>query len=170
MTDEPLELGEPDSLKGTFWDELCQLREFRNFIFDNCYGIDVNANDLFDYAVAESIHIPSDDLDIYWMAHRKFGWEGEVAFMRLCAVRYNKFTELPEPLSDYFSRGMMDKDKYEAAKAWLDEIQCECRNSDDKELRIDHIEYNKHCQFGWKIHRPMYDEPKEEGDDVEAYW
>ena len=165
--EEPLELGEPDSLEGTWYKELEGLRDFRNFIFEGCFSIEVNANDLFHYACADSITVYSDDLDIFWMVRKKFGREGEVAFMSLCAGMYEEYDEAPEPLDEYFTRGIMDKDRYEEAKKWLDSIRCECWKG--RGISNPEHYHDKTCMFGWKVHRPMYDEPPK-GECIARYW
>lgn len=167
--DEPLELGEPDSLEGTFHDELQQLREFRNFIFEGCWHVCINTNDVWDWASADCQQVPADELDIFWMARRKYGTEGEWAFLR----HYVDWSdgEPPDPQKPWFERGNISRDKYEEAKAWINEIRCECKGSTDKELRLEHLEYGKHCHFGWKIERPMYDPANtDEEGNVERYW
>jgi hypothetical protein len=101
------------------------------------------------------------------MGHKKFGWEGQVAFMSLCEGETEHYDEPPEPLEEYFTRKLMDKDKYEAARAWLKEIKCDCWHSRGIS-DVKHFD-TKECLFGWKIHRPMY-VPAKEGKGVEKYW
>ena len=148
-------------------EEVAELREFRTFIFEACFWVDINASDLWDWATADSVRIPSDDLDIFWIARQKFGREGEIAVMRL----FTHFDEPPDPQEPMFDRGYISREKYAEAKAWVASIRCEWQDSDDRELRSEHIEYDKHCKFGWKIERPMYDDKEVDDDNnPKRYW
>jgi hypothetical protein len=165
-----IELGEPDSLKGTWWEKYQEYKEFVDWVFgEDVFSVELNCNDFFDYACSDYVRVMSDDLDIYWMAKKKFGAEGGAAFK--CFAKHLQepeyYSEMPEPLSEYFSRGYLDRKKFDEAVAWLNEIHC-CWTGFGM-CDTSHFE-TKECCFGWKVDRPMYSTEDPEGGPSEKYW
>jgi len=63
--------------------KLAEVSAVAKYLYDNAFAIELNANDTFGYACADSVRVSIEDLPKLLEMDEKFGNDGTLAFMAL---------------------------------------------------------------------------------------